>query len=326
MKARHCILILFVLFVVTLCLLEAVCCQAISFETMAQGEVSYFRYGDSSFNGSDMIIRDDKTWKEFWIRHTLGLIPKPPRPKVDFRREMVLVVLQGYQASGGGPAIEIVSIDELTDGDGAKISGKKPRKGILVSVEENREPGHLTVVTNPYHIVKMERGHPSVLFQRQRIGNSCMDNTSCQEREFCQKSVGDCSEPGVCKVRPEACIEIYDPVCGCDGKTYGNLCLAAQAGVSPFAPGTCEGTVCMKNENCPSNEFCLFAEGKCAGSGICTPKPKTCPLYFAPCRIEDSLCGCDGITYCNACEDYLNGVSIFHKGACKKECIESGGK
>ena len=36
------------------------------------------------------------------------------------------------------------------------------------------------------------------------------------------------------------CIEIYEPVCGCDGVTYPNLCYASSiGGVTSFIDGAC---------------------------------------------------------------------------------------
>ena len=36
------------------------------------------------------------------------------------------------------------------------------------------------------------------------------------------------------------CIEVYEPVCGCDGVTYPNLCYASSiGGVTSFIDGAC---------------------------------------------------------------------------------------
>jgi hypothetical protein len=65
----------------------------------------------------------------------------------------------------------------------------------------------------------------------------------CKADEFCSFSLaaqcGAADHPGACAKRPEACIQVVQPVCGCDGRTYGNACTAASAGVSVASDGAC---------------------------------------------------------------------------------------
>ena len=66
--------------------------------------------------------------------------------------------------------------------------------------------------------------------------------TPCDRREFCDLPPDSCTIadlPGECVPVPEACPEIFDPVCGCDGKTYGNDCERIRAGVQKDHGGPC---------------------------------------------------------------------------------------
>jgi hypothetical protein len=76
-------------------------------------------------------------------------------------------------------------------------------------------------------------------------GASCggPDDAPCGAGEYCQFALGTCGEGGVvglCALRPEACAELFQPVCGCDDMTYGNACEAAAAGVSVREAESCD--------------------------------------------------------------------------------------
>jgi hypothetical protein len=68
----------------------------------------------------------------------------------------------------------------------------------------------------------------------------CSDNSDCAFSRYCQKPDGFCEEGGTCADRPDSCPPSGTGVCGCNGITYMNACLAAQAGTSlDFAGGPC---------------------------------------------------------------------------------------
>jgi len=93
------------------------------------------------------------------------------------------------------------------------------------------------------------------------------------------------SKPGPSPERP--CPREYEPVCGSDGKTYSNACVARNANQMNVTKGACNS----KNE------------------------PPVCTMEYDP------VCGSDGKTYGNPCmaRSMLGGAARFTKGECKKE-------
>ena len=65
---------------------------------------------------------------------------------------------------------------------------------------------------------------------------SCQKNNNCSPKPISTNSI--CIDPTLID-SSGVCIEVYEPVCGCDGYTYSNSCYADKSGVTSYVSGEC---------------------------------------------------------------------------------------
>jgi len=185
-------------------------------------------------------------------------------------------------------------------------------------------PTPMDVVTPPLDVVTpIDSG----------TAGQCLSNSDCGRSQFC--SALSCDGPGRCEARPTGCATVYLPVCGCDGRTYGNTCEAAASGARVRDRGACAtavdagaprdvplvdaGISVCATIRCTATTACCDVPGAPAYGGC---YPRTCTTCcVAPTRdagAADAPAGtCLSNSDCDARTQYCAGSGCGTAGACQ---------
>jgi hypothetical protein len=144
--------------------------------------------------------------------------------------------------------------------------------------------------TDAHRWVCTERACPAPTMCAAFTGTTCAPDQYCayEPGQYC----GGSDAPAPCRPRPQACDAQFAPVCGCDGKTYGNVCQANANGTGVFQLGACETPpLCTNGQT--KNDGCNTCVCN-GGAWACTAR--ACPV--PECKAGEIKMASDG---CNKC-------------------------
>jgi len=103
----------------------------------------------------NLVIRTQDQRAKLWNKHTSIRIPPPEAPAIDFTENMILAVFMGQKPSGSF-AVEITRVEKCENGLVVFFSEVEPPPDAVVTA----------VLTQPYHIIRIEKSNLPVKFKK----------------------------------------------------------------------------------------------------------------------------------------------------------------
>ena len=109
------------------------------------------------------------------------------------------------------------------------------------------------------------------------MGQSCSyAGSGCGPAEYCAlPDEATCTTVGVCQARPKICDKDCPGVCGCDGNTYSNDCVARSMGTDVRFDGDCDAADC-RTTGCSDGSSCMACRGVGGLVYSCIPDGAAC--------------------------------------------------
>ncbi|MFW6347015.1 MAG: protease complex subunit PrcB family protein [Cyclonatronaceae bacterium] len=129
-------------------------------QTLSKGSMS-----DLNREGGEVVIRSEAEFEEFWNRLSGELVGSDGTvPDVDFDTFIVVGVFMGEQPSSGYD-ISIERVEQPGEGEPLQLEVRETEPG--------PECMNMTVITHPYHIIKLNKTDAELQFNYETEVNEC---------------------------------------------------------------------------------------------------------------------------------------------------------